>query len=220
LEICRILEYTDSSYRKILGPRPGYPPVDLQVKNLIKSLKEKNIAVSDIGTWTGSTILYLADVFKKHGYKVEEAIFVIATREALENLENNGFSVRVSRVYNLYDWMEIRDFFIAGRVVGENGMPFLYKGKIPVRIPYWSDCYTLKEWASIPEEICEEIRRDMIDITIKYFNFLSEIKGTPVSIEDAGILVPYGLLPNKIKEINFPSNTPLIDVIKRLFIKK
>ena len=220
MEVCRILEYTDGSYRKILGPRPGYPQIDFQVKNLTKFLKEKNIALSDIGSWTGSTILYLADVFRKHGYEVKEAIFVIATREAVESLESNGFSVRVSRIYDLYDWIEIRDFFISGRVVGEKGMPFLYKGKVPIRIPYWSSCYTLREWASIPEEICDKIRRGMIDITIKYLNFLSEVKGSPINIEETGILIPYELSLDEIKEMNFPLSTPLIDVIEKLFIEK
>lgn len=63
------------------------------------------------------------------GYEVKEVILAISTREALKNLQKNNLSVKVYRVYELYDWIEMRDFLLREELLEKIIHHFYIKGK-------------------------------------------------------------------------------------------
>jgi hypothetical protein len=225
LQYNRIMFYDNNdNLEQTEGPRPGFPPLDSQIQELSKQIKEQikegKVSLSDVGAWKGNTIISLVKKLRKYGLYVDEVILGIVGIEALENLRKNGInSVLIGKVYNFSDWVEQRDFSIGGRVLGDFNKPFLVGGKVPVRIPYWASEKTLEEWASIPKEKSPYVKRNCIEQLFNILDVLEDELGRPVKVKDIGVLVPTGVRPRDIENSNLKPEDDFKKVLKT-FLKE
>ena len=107
-----------------LGPRPGHPSLEDQIRLIANACDDNPVILMEDGTFTGSTMLQILRMFKQLKVEVAAVVIGFAFENAVKNLkkEFGGELIVVEEMENFIDWMPDHDFFPfvpnCGRVVG------------------------------------------------------------------------------------------------------
>ena len=141
-----ITRETDSRTGEVkLSARNGCKTLEEQIKSF-KGYDE--IDLVDVGVFDGDTLLEVYNLLEAEGVSVGEVFLAVADKNGY-NRVNEVKKVNVDRIFNFYEWIELRDFF------GIDGRSVLSKDGIRRFIPYWEN---LGAWAGIPMNNIEDVR--------------------------------------------------------------
>jgi len=159
-----------------IAERPGNKSLEEQI-NALRGYKK--VSLVDVGAFEGDTILEICGRIEKEGVEVD-GVYLGFSSEIANRKICDRYKSRVLNLFNLYEWIELRDFFgIDGRNVRcEDGRKMF--------IPYWEN---LIKWASIPEENEREVRELCISYNQKLFCLLEE---AGQDISKTGKAISYG----------------------------
>ena len=122
------------------------------------------VSLVDVGAFEGDTILDICRRVEEEGIKVD-GVYLGFSSEIANGKIGNRYRYRVLNSFNLYEWIELRDFFgIDGRNIENNDGQKMF-------IPYWEN---LIKWASVPEENEKEVRELCISYNQKLMYLLKE----------------------------------------------
>ena len=153
--ISRIVDPNNLDNAPTLGPRLGFPPLEDQVRGIIKNLG-KEIEIMDIGTFEGGTLYdEINGRFKEAGIKIPRIYLAFAGKAGIEKLRGMGVGVQYYFGFDWVDWLEIRD------CLGFDGR------KVSLNVPKEEGLENLfvryierpEKWASIPATIKEEYEK-------------------------------------------------------------
>ncbi len=207
------------------GPRPYFPPLEEQVKELSKKYKGKNIALADVGVFEGGSEKLLISLLKDAGISVDYVINGVSTTSADEIFKELGVTeIPVYKFVSekndefVFDWLEAADLTgIDGRKVGRNGVPAEIKRIPQVYIPYALG--DICKWASIPQECSEDVSNKFLNITNKIVDRIEKNRGSPVTIGELGLPVSMGNCIDELTKYYVNPEMPFKDALN-LAIKK
>lgn len=148
------------TYETKIGSRPGAPSLEEQISKLASKYKGKEIALADVGAFEGNTLVDVISMLEKASIKIPKVYLGVWGTQAINKVNGAVKQTVALRTYDLFEWIELRDFFgIDGRKTES--------GKI---IPYWEN---LEKWASIVPENVQQVR----ELCQKYNGLLNDILG-------------------------------------------
>jgi len=156
-----ITRQTDSISGKIsIDSRFGSSPLEQQIGNING---EKPVTLVDVGVFDGDTLLKTYSLLERFGVDIERVVLGVASEKGFKKV-NSLRTVGVGRIFDFYEWIELRDLFgIDGRSVASRS-----KRKF---IPYWEN---LSDWASIQEKDCKEARNFCMEFNKRLKNILRQ----------------------------------------------
>lgn len=176
-----------------IGPRPSCNRIDVQASRLYELSNHRDIVLVEDGTFTGSTLLYLLNVF---GRSLKAVVVGIAFVDAIQTINEkfHGSIDVVEEMSDFIDWMPDHDFFPflphCGRVVGvaigfnEGALPVTldelpWSGtgfSVPYLMPFLSE-EQMSNWTSIPRQECWDFSAYCLDRSIELFEIITESNG-------------------------------------------
>lgn len=161
-EIYSVTRLTNPDYfeDKEIGPRPVSSVLNEQITKIAKKYKGKEAIVFDIGTFTGKTLQSEIRRLKNKQVNIKKVYLVIGDEKIIAKIsKEEEVEVVALNVYNFGEWIEIRDLFgFDGRKVKMRGVQEFedFKASDVIIIPYKEN---LIEWASIPEDCEDEVKK-------------------------------------------------------------
>lgn len=173
-----------------LRPRPGFPPIEEQLK-AIQKLGFTRIYLADDVIFSGTDLRdTIIPGLNNLGIRVVGIYAGIGIGNGTELLRNKGIQVRCTREYpSVIDEICERDFFA--------GVPMSGRTVINGR-NWWSAPYFLPfgdpvKWASIPEEKKLEFSDFCLEISIELWEKIKKLSGEPITM---------GVLPRRLPHQN------------------
>ena len=206
------------------GPRPGFKPIDEQLKDLAEKIAGRTVVLIEDGAFTGGTIRYVLTKLKVLGIKVTAVVIGFCCAQAYPPLKEllNGELTVVDSLENLVDWIPDHDLipFIpnCGRVLGEQspfGPASLQTGSGSSRAyPYILPFGKMEKWASVPTDGARDLSRFCLETSIEIFGRV----GPKITIGELIKACPRVSKPIVIGEHNdFPSlEIEVIEFLKQM----
>lgn len=146
-----------------IGPRPGNPPIEVQIEEEKKHLDDKQVVIIEDGSFTGSSLKFLISKFRAAGIGVQAIVLGVLFPKAEKTLrkEFNGELHSCRTMENPIDWMPTHDFFPfvpnAGRVIGHQidgyALPLYLHNEsvtaVPYLLPFTKKLKLAMEWTGI-----------------------------------------------------------------------
>jgi hypothetical protein len=213
-----------------IGPRPGHPDIDSQVRSLVSAAAGRSIVLVEDGTFTGGTIVDLLERFQKNHADVAGVVLGFAFPGSLEKLKT-GIDIEkvhmVEEVNNPIDWMPDHDFFPfvpnCGRVVGVslNGSvyPFYNHMGVSYSIPYLSSYCPMREWTGIDTSnraLCM-VSDFFLRKTVELFSIMEELNdGRQLMFKDICATKPACTMPCGVDQSSFyqQSDCRVVDYLR------
>jgi hypothetical protein len=180
IDVTRAVRETSSSdWRRpnfvgvgVSSPRPGFPPLDEQLRSLRTGKIEPVTLVDDV-IFSGEGAVDLAGKLREIGRPVERIIAGIGIAAGLAKIKLEGIDVECVRTYkDVTDEVCERDFVagvpMSGRTVqGNHGEHW----SAPYFMPYGNP----ESWASIPDDKCLAFSRSCLDRSIDMWSEVERI---------------------------------------------
>lgn len=194
LQINRIF---DGNGKKIgLGPRPGHPGIDEQVKQFMASFNGDPIVIIEDGAFSGTTLSFIIEKLSSAGAKIDTVIIGFAFPKAMESIRKvyDGEVIEMQSMSNIIDWMPDHDFFPflpnCGRVVGHawggRNLPLYGHDGAAFCIPYvmpFVNRETMEEWTGIPKLYCQEFSDYSLNKALQFFERIEGELGKTLTIK-------------------------------------
>lgn len=213
LEINRLIDH----HGKIigLGPRPGYPSLDEQIRNFYEKIKRQPIILMEDGTFSGGTISYILDKLEEYHFQVIALIIGFAFPESLKKIKDKfkGDIIVIEQVNDPIDWVPDHDLFLftpnCGRIFGVsiNGKayPFYSYDGASYCVPYLVPFAPMSEWTSIPEENVNSLSLFCLQKTLELYRRLEKMNDRELVLRDLMGIVPRISIPISLDKCSFPS---------------
>jgi hypothetical protein len=167
VSITRLVNDVNEFDNKTLGPRKGYAPLEKQLDSLEASFKGKDVALMDVGVFSGETLLDekngLLELFRKRGINPVRLYVSIMNSPAMPALEQAGIEIVTSnKIYDFTggDWLEARDLLgLDGRKISTDRYRINDMTQLFAR--YIQSPQTLKEGANIQDGVTAAILLDL-----------------------------------------------------------
>ncbi|MBN2585500.1 hypothetical protein JXA59_02530 [Patescibacteria group bacterium] len=183
ISITRICDIHGDDIDHEHGPRPKFPPIEKQVKQLAEQANGRRIVLVDDGYWEGSTVRKIGNFFADSGVSVESAIVVFHF--------NDGKPTAVPLIVHPdnvipksenQDWVCMRDLVpgwpLSGRTVIEP-IDGIWRG-----LSYLED--KGRNRGSLDEldpEKFQRLRLGLLDVSIQLFELVEDTLGHPVTVK-------------------------------------
>lgn len=175
LEVTRKTDPTTGNAVGVIE-RPKSKPLQEQIEDL---KQYSQIALADVGSFEGKTILEISALIEKEGIRINEIYLAISNNAASETINGNK-KLQFVNGFNLFEWVELRD------LIGIDGRNIGIKNGIRQYLPYWEN---LVGWASVEKgkeedvvKLCRRYNEKLLEILGKDTEFLAERIGIPVQL--------------------------------------
>lgn len=163
-----------------VGPRPGFEPIDTQIKAFIKHFLKntKDVTIIDDDIYTGSTMKLFIEKLRESGVRVKQLI------AGLDINLDKGIDVPVKSAFKynpeeVFDMLDPRDYFFGSR---EGGLVIRQNDKI-YRVPYVWPFVDPTARASVPEESAHTFSQSVIKLNQKMYEKLENDLNLEVRLE-------------------------------------
>lgn len=149
--------------------------------NLI-GCSSNRIALVDDVVFSGGTILTIAREFSKRSISIEKVIASVVIESAIPKLAAEGINVDADKVYtDVHDEVCMRDFIIGAPEGGRNviSLDGYYEAA-----PYINPFGEIGNWASIPQDRCEEFSRIATEASLDIWRDVERRNGRPILVGD------------------------------------
>jgi len=182
-----------------IGPRPGYSPIEQQIREIIFHAEQWPLILVEDGSFTGGTICTVLETCRSRDIKLNYLVIGLLFDEARNAIEQTRGGMKIQAVYQwekdgFIDWLPDYDFFPfipnAGRVVGHvyNGtiMPTYLHNGLSLSMPYILPYGRPVGWASLPNNlrIVSAFSLDCIHDTISIFEEMESLNHKKITLDD------------------------------------
>lgn len=202
------------------GPRPGFPPIDVQLDELSNYLLGKSVVLIEDGVFTGGTLEFVLKELSARGHSVSDVLIGFCKLNAVDALKRglNGRVKTVIDVKEVIDWLPFHDIFPlmphSGRVIGyESGcspgeyLPMTVGGA-SFSYPYIEPFGMPGEWAGVSHEAAQEISRFGLLKSIELFELMERLNRRHVLVRDM-MRSRHVSLPHRINKLIDPAHTEM-----------
>ncbi|NTW22775.1 phosphoribosyltransferase [Candidatus Falkowbacteria bacterium] len=215
LQINRIFDCTGQKIG--LGPRPGYPTIDEQIKQFMASFRGDPIVIIEDGSFTGTTLAFIIKKFRAAGAKIDSIILGFAFPKAIENITEvyDGKIIQMQQMDNIIDWMPDHDFFpflpncgrVVGHAWGEQNLPLYGHDGAAFCIPYimpFVNRETMEAWTGIPKVYCQEFSDYFLKKALRFYEGVERELGEPLTIKHLANTTPRICTPLSVNQKTLP----------------
>ncbi len=178
-----------------IGPRPGSPPLEMQVRALRTHVGNNPVVIAEDGIFTSSTLKRVVQALRRQkinvvGAAVGFSFLPVSDKDAWED---EGLKVHeVQHHEKILDWVPDHDFLpfvpgcgkVLGLRMGGDIYPFYNEEHATFSMPYVRPFGPAREWASLPQETENAFSAACIRLAIELFSELGRINGKELSIRD------------------------------------
>lgn len=195
LEANRIVDPNEGKVLGI-GPRPGFPSLKDQIRSIIGTSAKRDIVLVEDGSWTGTTLCRITNLFQELGKPISTVIVGLAFEKAHAKITKSfeGNFIAINRLSgNTKDWLPDHDFcpFVPnnGRVVGllfgEDPVPYYTQEGNFFSVPYLLRfAPSMAVWASITDDIeALKISTFCLDRTAELFRTLENMNDCKINFD-------------------------------------
>jgi len=185
LEINRVYDHNGKQFG--FGSRPGNPCLDEQIISLAKLVGNSPVVLAEDGVFSGNTILYILDKFKKKNISVSTIVLGFSSRDGIDTVKKvfDGEIITLEGIPHLIDWMPDHDFIPfapnCGRVLGisfgNEALPVYTYDGVAFAFPYIRPFGDLNKWGSIPEDQVNEFSHYCMQQALELFKKIEDLNG-------------------------------------------
>ncbi len=197
-----------------IGPRPGFSPIEDQIQPIANAARDRQIVLVEDGTFSGRTVCYILDEFRKVNVKVGALALGLAFPDALARIRKiyGGEIITVEETGLPLDWMPDHDFFpfvpncgrVYGSRIGDYCVPHYSSFGASYGIPYLLGFCPMEEWTSIPHGGCVALTFFCLEKTYELFRRLEQMNGRPIVFGDLLSTTPRVSIPIEVGKPSFP----------------
>jgi len=200
-----------------IGPRPGYPGIDVQIQNIRSMAAEQPLILMEDGSFTGSTLVYLIERLKRERVEVTSIIIGFTFPNAVEKIKEvfGGEVIVIHELADPIDWVPDHDFLPfmpnCGRVFGVsiNGKayPFYTHNGASYSVPYifpFARSPMMEKWTSIPEDVNNDFSLFCLQQNLRLFQQIDRLNGDSIKIGDLVKNRPKVSIPMSVGQSSFP----------------
>ena len=210
------------------GPRPGFPPIDVQFAQIARIIGKKPVILIEDGSVSGGTIIFILKRLREMGITVSEVIIGFSCFRADVALEQefDNDPVIVHEVGDVIDWLPDHDLVPftpnCGRVFGsvslDRIMPAISEGGITFAYPYILHFGRMPEWSSLSTEACLDVSRYCLDWSIELWEAISSLNGREITVGELAGICPRISLPIEVgKSPEMPPlEVPAVELLREM----
>jgi len=205
-----------------IGPRPGHPSVERQ----LRAVRNKPVIIIEDGSFTGRSLKFLLDRFSNNNIiTIVLGIIFPEAKRSLEKVYDKDLFCCTSRSEeSLLDWVPTHDFLpfvpncgrIVGTHMGKSCFPFYLYDHASICMPYILPYGKPKEWASLRGERDEvgAFSSACINLSRRIFSEMECANGKELLVRDIIHSNPATSVPVSIGQNDFSDGSErVIDIL-------